>query len=235
MNSMKSVGETTPITELPQLDWEKQNGLVPAIVQDRADGAVLMVGWMDPPALEKTLATGLVSFFSRTRGVPWTKGETSGNTLQMTDMSKDCEGGDTLLVLADPAGPTCSEGGRTCFDGDEKRIVGDVTAAQRRWGLSKQIAQFDESFAEPATQPCETPPANDQNTALKCFTENAVEYMRFAQDDAEEQIEAQLASLVLGGLLLARANGKAISLDRMLQKLLNPTQMRQGASDECAV
>ncbi len=100
-----------------RINWEKVDGLVPAIVQDFQSSQVLMMGYMNPEALEKTLETKQVTFFSRTKQRLWTKGETSGNVLQLKNISLDCDG-DTLLVRADPIGPTCHTGTTTCFDAD---------------------------------------------------------------------------------------------------------------------
>jgi phosphoribosyl-ATP pyrophosphohydrolase/phosphoribosyl-AMP cyclohydrolase len=90
------------------------NGLIPAIVQDADSGAVLMLAYMDREALDASLATGEVHFHSRSRGVLWRKGETSGNVLRLASIVADCDG-DALLVLARPAGPTCHTGETTCF------------------------------------------------------------------------------------------------------------------------
>lgn len=91
------------------------DGLLPAIIQDAVSLKVLMLGYMDREAFEKTVATGKVTFFSRTRRQLWTKGETSGNFLDVAEMYADCDG-DTLLVKARPAGPTCHRGTEACFD-----------------------------------------------------------------------------------------------------------------------
>lgn len=93
------------------------NGLVTAVLQDAGTRDVLMVGWMDPEALRRTLETRRATFWSRSRQEYWTKGETSGNFLDVTGVRLDCDG-DTLLVTAQPAGPTCHTGARTCFDED---------------------------------------------------------------------------------------------------------------------
>ena len=93
------------------------DGLVPAIVQDAADGRVLMLAWMDEAALSATLETGEVHFHSRSRNALWKKGETSGNVLRLVSIAEDCDR-DALLVTADPAGPTCHRGTRSCFDSD---------------------------------------------------------------------------------------------------------------------
>ncbi len=91
------------------------DGLLPVIVQDSVTLRVLMLGYMNSEAFEKTRATGLVTFFSRTRGTLWTKGETSGNHLQVVEMYPDCDM-DTLLVKAIPTGATCHRGTTACFD-----------------------------------------------------------------------------------------------------------------------
>ncbi|WP_215403191.1 bifunctional phosphoribosyl-AMP cyclohydrolase/phosphoribosyl-ATP diphosphatase HisIE [Vibrio gigantis] len=102
-----------------RINWEKVDGLVPAIVQDYQSSQVLMMGYMNPAALEKTGETGNVTFFSRTKERLWTKGETSGNVLQLQNIALDCDN-DTLLVKANPIGPTCHTGTTTCWDGDKQ-------------------------------------------------------------------------------------------------------------------
>jgi phosphoribosyl-ATP pyrophosphohydrolase/phosphoribosyl-AMP cyclohydrolase len=101
---------------LRQLDWEKGGGLLPAIVQDARNGRVLMLGYMNAEALERTLHERRVTFYSRTRNALWTKGETSGNYLELVQVVGDCDD-DSLLVLANPSGPTCHNGTVTCFAG----------------------------------------------------------------------------------------------------------------------
>jgi phosphoribosyl-AMP cyclohydrolase len=92
-------------------------GLVTAVIQDADSGDVLMVGWMDDEALRRTLTEKRATFWSRSRQRQWTKGEESGNVLDVIEVRLDCDG-DTVLVRANPAGPTCHTGTRTCFDGD---------------------------------------------------------------------------------------------------------------------
>jgi phosphoribosyl-ATP pyrophosphohydrolase/phosphoribosyl-AMP cyclohydrolase len=96
--------------------WDRQ-GLVVGVVQDVADGRVLMVGWLDVEALAATLGTGDVHFHSRSRGRLWRKGETSGNVLRLRSLALDCDG-DALLIGAEPLGPTCHRETRSCFDPD---------------------------------------------------------------------------------------------------------------------
>ena len=96
------------------IDFEKTDGLVPAIIQDNTTRNVLMLGYMNREAYEKTLATGKVTFWSRSRNCLWTKGETSGNFLNLVDIKVDCDN-DTLLVRVNPTGPACHLGTDTCW------------------------------------------------------------------------------------------------------------------------
>ena len=101
---------------MTEIDFDKMRGLAPAIVQDAASGEVLMLGFMNREALEKTLSTGFVTFFSRTRNQLWTKGETSGNRLELVSAATDCDRDTVLLrvrVLGD--GVVCHTGTRSCF------------------------------------------------------------------------------------------------------------------------
>ena len=108
------------------IDFEKMGGLVPAIIQDAETRNVLMLGFMNKEAYEKTIATGHVTFWSRTRQTLWTKGETSGHFLNLVDMKIDCDN-DTLLVRVHPVGPTCHKGTDTCW-GEENAPLSGGTA-----------------------------------------------------------------------------------------------------------
>lgn len=101
------------------IDWNKGDGLVPLVVQHAHDGRVLMLGWSDRAALELTLASGRIHFWSRSRQRLWKKGETSGHELALVSIATDCDG-DALLAQAEPAGPTCHRGTPSCFDGDAR-------------------------------------------------------------------------------------------------------------------
>ena len=100
--------------DIAAVDWAKSDGLVPAIVQDAASLRVLMLGYVNEEALRQTMTSGLVTFFSRSKQRLWQKGETSGHVLRVRDIKLDCDG-DTFLIQADPVGPTCHRGTRTCF------------------------------------------------------------------------------------------------------------------------
>ena len=103
------------LKDISLIDFEKLSGLVPAVVQDNQTQKVLMVGFMDADAVNKTLETRKVTFFSRTKNRLWTKGEESGNFLNVVSILIDCDN-DTLLVKANPVGPVCHTGADTCFD-----------------------------------------------------------------------------------------------------------------------
>lgn len=102
------------------IDFEKSGGLVPAIIQDADTKTVLMLGYMNKEAYEKTVATGLVTFYSRSRKCLWTKGETSNNFLHLVDIKVDCDN-DTLLVKVHPDGPTCHKGTDTCWGEENEK------------------------------------------------------------------------------------------------------------------
>ena len=106
------------IDDIKTLDWAKVDGLMPAVVQDAVSGRVLMLGNMNEEALEKTLLQKKVTFWSRTKGRLWTKGETSSNWLRVVDVTSDCDK-DALLILANPDGPTCHRGTPSCFSPSE--------------------------------------------------------------------------------------------------------------------
>ena len=111
------------LKDISLIDFEKLGGLVPAVVQDNQTQKVLMVGFMNADAIDKTLETGKVTFFSRTKNRLWTKGEESGNFLNVVSVLIDCDN-DTLLVKANPVGPVCHTGADTCFE--ENNSKGDI-------------------------------------------------------------------------------------------------------------
>ena len=156
------------------LDWEKMGGLLPAIVQDAFDGRVLMQGFMNKEALAVTLESGKVTFWSRSRQQLWTKGETSGNTLDLVEIHVDCDQ-DCLLVRARPEGPTCHLGSDTCFDGEGKVVPELAFLAE----LERVIAQRD----------ADRPAGSYTNTLL----ESGIK--RIAQKVGEEGVETALAAV----------------------------------------
>lgn len=112
------------------IDFDKMDGLVPAIIQDDKTLRVLMLGFMNKEAYEKTVETGKVTFWSRTKGRLWTKGETSGNYLNVVSIKNDCDN-DTLLIKVNPIGPVCHTGADTCWDEDNTNPIMFLTELQR--------------------------------------------------------------------------------------------------------
>lgn len=110
---------------IDKLNFEKLNGLIPAVVQDSQTRQVLMIGFMNREALEKTLADKKVTFWSRTRKRLWQKGETSGNYLEVISVQNDCDN-DSVLIRAKPQGPVCHTGKHTCFGEDELKEAKDI-------------------------------------------------------------------------------------------------------------
>jgi len=158
--------------QLSQLDWEKTDGLLPAVVQHAVSGEVLMLGYMNKAALAKTQETGKVTFFSRTKGRLWTKGESSGHFLNVVRIAPDCDN-DTLLVLANPIGPTCHTGTSSCF--------GDTN---HQWLFLYQLEQL---LAERKTADPES------SYTAKLYASGT---KRIAQKVGEEGVETALAATV---------------------------------------
>jgi len=158
------------------LDWNKgEAGLLPAVVQDYHTGKVLMLGYMNQDALNRTLDSKQVTFFSRSKQRLWTKGETSGHVLQLIDIHVDCDN-DTLLITADPIGPTCHTGAITCF-GNEP-----VTAAERISFLSKLEAVIAQRIAD-----------KPEGSYTARIWERGI--TRMAQKVGEEGVEVALAAV----------------------------------------
>jgi phosphoribosyl-AMP cyclohydrolase / phosphoribosyl-ATP pyrophosphohydrolase len=156
-------------------DFAKGDGLLPAIVQHAHSGEVLMLGYMDEAALATTRASGLVTFFSRSKQRLWTKGETSGDSLALVDIRLDCDA-DTFLVRALPAGPTCHTGTSSCFGDDVKPTLGF-------------LAELD---ALVASRHAERP---DGSYTTKLFDGGI---RRMAQKVGEEGVETALAAVAEG-------------------------------------
>lgn len=161
------------IDNIEQLSWDKVGGLIPAIVQDSHSGRVLMMGYMNRVALKKTLDTKLVTFFSRSREALWTKGETSGNHLELVEITADCDM-DTLLVYAIPNGPTCHLGNTSCWEASQQPSLTFLSELESVIAARKQ-APTDSSY---------TAQLYSQGTK------------RIAQKVGEEGVEVALAATV---------------------------------------
>ena len=159
-------------------------GLVPAIVQDARDGRVLMVAYMDAEALTATLATGEVHFRSRSRDRLWRKGETSGNVLRLVGISTDCDG-DALLVMVDPAGPTCHRGTRSCFD--PPGAPGVRTTQGFAWLETLWTTVADRARSRPEGSYTARLLDGGVDAVGRKVTEEATEVLLAARDDAEAE------------------------------------------------
>ena len=190
-----------------QPDFEKSEGLIPAIIQDADTRKVLMLGYMNEAALQKTLEEGSVTFYSRSKDRLWTKGESSGNFLEVKDISIDCDN-DTLLIKVNPAGPVCHTGTDTCF-------------TEKNEG-SAFLHQLESVIVDRKNNP------NDSSYTASLFKkginkiaqkvgEEAVELVIEAKDDNKELFLGEAADLLYHYLVLLAA--KDIKVDEVLKLL----------------
>jgi phosphoribosyl-ATP pyrophosphohydrolase/phosphoribosyl-AMP cyclohydrolase len=193
------------------IDWGRQAGLVPAIVQHARTGRVLMLGHMNAEALSRTQAEGRVVFFSRSRQRLWVKGETSGNYLRLVSISADCDR-DALLVLAEPAGPVCHKGTESCF-ADAGR--GEVESLAFLTRLEAVIAQRIEE--RPAGSYTARLFGEGPGRVAQKLGEEGVELALAAVSRDDAAVLAEGADLVYHLLLLLKARG--LSLARVAAEL----------------
>jgi phosphoribosyl-ATP pyrophosphohydrolase/phosphoribosyl-AMP cyclohydrolase len=185
--------------QIDQLDFGKQDGLLPAVVQDARSGQVLMLGYMNREALDHTLASRSVTFFSRSRQRLWTKGESSGHVLELVRLEADCDA-DTLLVQALPQGPTCHLGRASCFPGAPTQFFGELDAL-----IAQRVAERPEGSY--TTRLLE---AGIRRIAQKVGEEGVETALAaVAQDDAALLGEA--ADLVYHALVLLHARGLGLA------------------------
>lgn len=191
---------------MKEIDFEKGGGLVPAVIQDVETRAVLMLGYMDPEALQATQTTGRVTFYSRSKGRHWTKGETSGNYLEYIDMKVDCDG-DTLLVQARPQGPVCHTGTDTCWGEQNREGIEFLSALQQLIaGRKREAAASSEvSGSYVGSLFREGIPKIAQKVG-----EEAVETVIEAMDSNQERFLNESADLLFHLLVLLQAKGFAL-------------------------
>lgn len=192
--------------QLNDLDWGKSDGLLPAIVQDATTGTVLMLGYMNRDALEATQASGHVTFWSRSKRRLWTKGESSGNYLELESLAADCDG-DTVLVLARPAGPVCHAGTTTCFGEEPPRAAAEELAflCVLERVIEKRI-QDRPSGSYTAKLLAQGPHRIAQKVG-----EEGLELALASVTAAEPAIIGEAADLLYHTLLLLRSHGIALS------------------------
>jgi phosphoribosyl-ATP pyrophosphohydrolase/phosphoribosyl-AMP cyclohydrolase len=193
---------------MKNIDFKKGGGLVPAVVQDADTGKVLMLGYMNKEAYDKTLKEGKVTFYSRSREQLWTKGETSGNYLYLEEILIDCDG-DTLLVKAHPAGPVCHTGSDTCFDEQNSanamflHYLQGVIAGRKTASAEKSYTRtlFDKGI----------------NKIAQKVGEEAVELVIEAKDENDDLFKNEAADLLYHFLVLLEA--KKIQLSEVIEVL----------------
>jgi len=187
------------------LDWAKMNGLIPAIVQDAGSGAVLMLGYMNAEALAATESSGRVTFWSRSKGRLWTKGESSGHFLQVKNIAADCDG-DTLLILADPSGPVCHRGTATCW-GDAPQSRAEALAFL---GELESIIDARVRQRPPGSYTTKLMDQGLGRLAQK-VGEEGVELALAAVTQSDAQVLGEAADLLFHMLLLLQAKGLSLA------------------------
>ena len=193
------------------IDFSKTNGLVPVIIQNYQNQQVLMLGYMNEEAFAKTQSEGKVTFFSRSKNRLWTKGETSGNFLFVKDILVDCDN-DTILIKADPIGPTCHTGSTTCFK--------EETAKGFLYELQQTIAQrIDENDLDSYTNKLYR---KGINKVAQKVGEEAVELVIEAKDNDEDLFKNEAADLLYHLLILLKTkNVKLEDVELILKNRVN--------------
>lgn len=199
---MSNSMNTMNMKQIDALAWEKMNGLLPAIVQDANSKQILMMGYMNKAALVQTIETEKVTFYSRSKGRLWVKGETSGNDLALCSITTDCDN-DTLLVLAKANGPTCHEGTLSCFD---TNIRADMNIINRLEAiiLERQKNQDEKSYVS-------TLLSEGLSRVAQKVGEEAVEVVIEAMKDKSSAFSEEVADLMFHLLLLMRLKGVAFA------------------------
>ena len=190
------------------VDFAKGDGLVPAIVQDAFTGAVLMMGYMNEESLRRTLTTQKVTFYSRSKQRLWTKGEESGNFLELKDLLLDCDG-DTILAKAQPVGPACHTGADTCFNESNKQKTGFIDYL-RSVLKDRHDNPSEESYTSKLF-------ARGINKVAQKVGEEAVELVIEAKDDNRDLFVGEASDLLYHYLVLLEA--KQIPLEEIIGEL----------------
>ncbi len=182
------------------IDFDKNtDGLIPAIIQDATTKNVLMLGYMNEEAYQKTLETKKVTFFSRTKQRLWTKGEESGNFLNLVDIKNDCDK-DTLLISVCPSGPTCHKGSDTCWNEENKQEFGFLTKLEAVITDRKENQDNSKSYVSSLFR-------SGINKVAQKVGEEAVEVVIEAKDDNEDLFLNESADLLFHYLILLQAKG----------------------------
>jgi phosphoribosyl-ATP pyrophosphohydrolase/phosphoribosyl-AMP cyclohydrolase len=183
-----------------EIDFSRlAHGLIPAIIQDSETKNVLMLGYMNKEAYQKTVETGKVTFFSRSKQRLWTKGEESGNFLNLVDIKNDCDE-DTLLIQAKPVGPTCHTGADTCWQTENKSDYGFLSHLENTIKVRRENADSEKSYVASLFE-------KGINKIAQKVGEEAVEVVIEAKDDNDDLFLDESADLLFHYLILLQAKG----------------------------
>ena len=182
-----------------KIDFTKNNGLIPAIIQDNETKTVLMLGYMNQEALDTTLETQKVTFFSRSKNRLWTKGEESGNFLNLVSIKNDCDN-DTLLIQANPVGPTCHTGSDTCWEDENTSNYGFLSKLENTIQERKENATSEKSYVASLFE-------KGINKIAQKVGEEAVEVVIEAKDNNNDLFLSESADLLFHYLILLQAKG----------------------------
>lgn len=188
------------VTNIMKVNFNKTpDNLIPAIIQDNETKNVLMLGYMNQEALDQTLATNKVTFFSRTKNRLWIKGEESGNFLELISMKEDCDN-DTLLVKVKPVGPTCHTGLDTCWQEANNQEFGFLSKLEKTIATRKANADSEKSYVASLF-------AKGMNKIAQKVGEEAVEVVIEAKDNNDDLFLSESADLLFHYLILLQAKG----------------------------
>jgi len=181
------------------IDIKSSHGLIPAIIQDSETKNVLMMGYMNEESIQKTIETQKVTFFSRSKQRLWTKGEESGNFLNLVSIKNDCDG-DTLLIQAKPMGPTCHTGADTCWQEENKENYGFISQLENTIKTRRENADSEKSYVASLFE-------KGINKIAQKVGEEAVEVVIEAKDNNDDLFLSESADLLFHYLILLQAKG----------------------------
>jgi len=181
------------------IDIKSSHGLIPAIIQDSETKNVLMLGYMNEESIQKTIETQKVTFFSRSKQRLWTKGEESGNFLNLVSIKNDCDG-DTLLIQAKPVGPTCHTGADTCWQEENTDNYGFISQLENTIKTRRENADSEKSYVASLFE-------KGINKIAQKVGEEAVEVVIEAKDDNDDLFLSESADLLFHYLILLQAKG----------------------------
>ena len=192
-------------TDIAALDWAKGGGLLPAVIQHADTGTVLMLGFMNPAALSQTLAARRVTFFSRSRSRLWTKGESSGNYIDVESVTADCDR-DALLVIGRPHGPVCHTGAANCFHGQPPTVASELAfLAQLEAIIARRVGEQPQNSY--------TASLYRQGTRRLAQTvgEEGLEVALAAVGDSDLELVGESADLLFHLLLLLKSRSRSLT------------------------